>query len=84
MGACRLREALDAPDKSGQRPDSASDRRAKIVHLTTEGKKLITRAYNAHAADMEQLASELSAAERVTLIRLLKKIGSPSADKRQR
>jgi DNA-binding MarR family transcriptional regulator len=45
------------------------------VHLTLEGKKLITRAYNRHAADMEELASDLSASERTTLIRLLKKIG---------
>jgi MarR family 2-MHQ and catechol resistance regulon transcriptional repressor len=58
-----------------ERRASPDDRRAKIVHLTSEGRKLITRAYNQHAADMELLAFDLSAAERATLIRLLKKIG---------
>src|SRR5205085_8328344 len=58
-----------------ERRASAEDRRARIVHLTREGRRLITRAYAEHAADMERLASELSAAERAALIRLLKKIG---------
>jgi len=58
-----------------ERRASRDDRRAKIVHLTAEGRKLITRAYNEHASDMEQLASDLSVTERATLIRLLKKIG---------
>ncbi|HSB28917.1 MAG TPA: MarR family transcriptional regulator [Pyrinomonadaceae bacterium] len=58
-----------------ERRDSPDDRRAKIVFLTSAGRKLITRAFNEHAADMEQLASVLSAPERTTLIRLLKKIG---------
>ena len=57
-----------------------TDRRARVVHLTKEGRKLITRAYQRHAADMERLASaSLTAAERRTLIRLLKKIGYEAA-----
>ena len=69
--------AVDRLEAKGlvERRASADDRRARIVHLTKEGRKLITRAYAGHAADMEQLASELSAAERATLIRLLKRIG---------
>jgi len=69
--------AIDRLEDKGlvERRASSNDRRAKIVHLTGEGKKLITRAYNKHAADMEQLASDLSTTERATLIRLLKKIG---------
>jgi DNA-binding MarR family transcriptional regulator len=52
----------------------------RIVHLTKEGRKLITRAYAKHAADMEQLASaSLTTTERTTLIRLLKKIGYKAA-----
>jgi DNA-binding MarR family transcriptional regulator len=48
--------------------------------LTQEGRKLITRAYANHAADMERLASaSLTRAERKTLIRLLKKIGYEAA-----
>jgi MarR family transcriptional regulator, 2-MHQ and catechol-resistance regulon repressor len=59
-----------------ERRAHGTDRRARIVHLTKEGRKMITRAYADHAADMERLASaSLTRAERKTLIRLLKKIG---------
>ncbi|OLD27236.1 MAG: hypothetical protein AUJ04_04565 [Acidobacteria bacterium 13_1_40CM_3_55_6] len=57
-----------------------TDRRARIVHLTKSGRKVITRVYADHAADMERLASaSLTRAERKTLIRLLKKIGFEAA-----
>jgi MarR family 2-MHQ and catechol resistance regulon transcriptional repressor len=63
-----------------ERRAHGTDRRARVVHLTREGRKLITRAYAAHAADMERLASaSLTGAERTTLIRLLKKIGYKAA-----
>lgn len=63
-----------------ERRAHGSDRRAKIVHLTKEGKKLITRIYAEHAADMERLASaSLNRKERETLIRLLKQIGYEAA-----
>jgi len=56
------------------------DRRAKIVYLTKEGRKMIRRAYADHAADMERLASaSLTRAERKMLIGLLKKIGYEAA-----
>lgn len=73
--------AIDRLEAKGlvERRASADDRRARIVHLTRDGKKLITRAYAGHAADMERLAAELTAAERTTLIRLLKKIGYKAA-----
>ena len=59
-----------------ERRAHGTDRRARVVHLTSEGRKLITRAYADHAADMERLASaSLARKERVTLIRLLKQIG---------
>jgi len=57
-----------------------TDRRARIVHLTKEGRKLIMRVYAEHAADMERLASgSLTREERKTLISLLKKIGYQAA-----
>jgi len=63
-----------------ERRAHGTDRRARIVHLTKEGRKLITRAYGGHAADMERLASaSLTRAERKTLIGLLKKIGYRAA-----
>src|SRR4030088_1799628 len=63
-----------------ERRADRTDRRARIVHLTKAGRKLFTRAYADHAADMERLASaSLTRAERETLIRLLKKIGYEAA-----
>jgi MarR family 2-MHQ and catechol resistance regulon transcriptional repressor len=63
-----------------ERRAHGTDRRARIVHLTKEGRKLITRAYADHAADMERLAAaSLTRAERKTLISLLKKIGFEAA-----
>src|SRR6266478_4081095 len=63
-----------------ERRTHGTDRRARIVHLTKEGRKVITRAYAGHAADMERLASaSLTRAERKTLIGLLKKIGYEAA-----
>ena len=70
--------AVDRLETKGlvERRAHGTDRRARIVHLTKEGRKLITRAYADHAADMERLASaSLTKAERKTLIQLLKKIG---------
>ncbi len=64
--------AVDRLEKKGlvERRAHGTDRRARIVHLTKEGRKLITRAYAGHATDMERLASaSLTMAERKTLIR---------------
>src|SRR3979409_1943519 len=59
-----------------ERRAHGTDRRARIVHLTKSGRKLITRSYAEHTAHMERLASaSLNRAERKTLIGLLKKIG---------
>lgn len=70
--------AVDRLETKGlvERRAHGTDRRARVVHLTSEGRKVITRIYGDHAEDMEQLASaSLSSKERDTLIRLLKKIG---------
>src|SRR5712672_2602388 len=74
--------AVDRLEKRGlvERRAHGTDRRARIVHLTMEGRKLISRIYGEHAADMERLAaSSLTKAERKTLISLLKKIGYKAA-----
>lgn len=52
-----------------------TDRRARVVHLTAEGRRLITRAFAEHERDMERAVSALDASERATVIRLLKKLG---------
>ena len=74
--------AVDRLETRGlvERRAHGTDRRARIVHLTKQGRKLITRAYADHAADMERLSSaSLSKEERKTLIQLLKKIGYEAA-----
>jgi len=74
--------AVDRLEAKGlvERHAHGTDRRTKIVDLTRAGRKLITRVYADHAADMERLASaSLSRAERKTLIGLLKKIGYEAA-----
>jgi MarR family 2-MHQ and catechol resistance regulon transcriptional repressor len=74
--------AVDRLETKGlvERRAHGTDRRTKMVDLTKAGRKLITRVYADHAADMEKLASaSLSRAERKTLIGLLKKIGYEAA-----
>ena len=74
--------AVDRLEDKGlvERRAHGTDRRAKVVHLTKDGKKLITRLYADHAVDMEQLAAaSLTKKERETLIQLCKKIGYEAA-----
>ena len=52
-----------------------NDRRARIVHLTRAGRKLIACAFAEHSRTMEEAVGVLSSTERVTLVRLLKKLG---------
>jgi MarR family transcriptional regulator, 2-MHQ and catechol-resistance regulon repressor len=64
------------------RRDEAGDRRVRRVELTAEGRALITEGFRDHAAAMEQAASVLSTSERLTLLRLLKKLGKHAAETR--
>src|SRR5437016_8895660 len=52
-----------------------SDRRARIVRLTAQGKAQAAKAFAGHKAAMDLAASGLSKSERATLIQLLKKLG---------
>src|SRR5712671_2313456 len=51
--------AVDRLETKGlvERRAHGTDRRTRVVHLTKSGRKLITRAYAQHAADLEQLMS---------------------------
>ncbi len=51
------------------------DRRARIVHLTESGKRLIEQAFQQHAADVAETIGILRTAEQKELVRLLKKVG---------
>ena len=57
-----------------------SDRRARIVRLTARGKEQAAKVFIGHKTAMDFAASGLSNAERATLIRLLRKLGTSAED----
>ena len=65
------------------RKDHPRDRRVRQVELTQKGRALITRGFREHAAAMETVVSALSKSERLTLLRLLKKLGKHAAPMRR-
>jgi MarR family 2-MHQ and catechol resistance regulon transcriptional repressor len=64
-----------------QRMAHPEDRRARLVELTDDGKRLIECAFRQHALDMEEIMAVLTTSERLELIRLLKKVGIFAAAK---
>jgi MarR family 2-MHQ and catechol resistance regulon transcriptional repressor len=70
--------AIDRLEKKQfvERTSDPNDRRARIVRLTPEGKKVITQSFKKHKKDMEKALDGLDEAERVQLITLLKQIAS--------
>jgi MarR family 2-MHQ and catechol resistance regulon transcriptional repressor len=73
--------AVDRLVKKGlvSRKGHADDRRVRRVELTPKGRALITRGFREHAEAMEDAVSVLSEPERLTLLRLLKKLGKHAA-----
>src|SRR5439155_14830461 len=57
------------------RADHATDRRAWVIHLTPEGRALITKVFARHRDAMERAMRGLSKTERATLTDLLKQLG---------
>jgi len=74
--------AVDRLEKLGLivRKASPSDRRSRIVELTTEGKRLAASSFEQHARDIDALMSPLSKAEMEQLYASLKKVGLLSAE----
>jgi MarR family 2-MHQ and catechol resistance regulon transcriptional repressor len=56
-----------------------SDRRTRVVRLTARGRQQAAKLFAGHKAAMDAAASELSKAERESLIELLKKLGLSAA-----
>lgn len=75
--------AVDRLEKLGLvvRKASPSDRRARVVELTQQGKRLATSCFEQHAKDLEALMSILSEREKKEAYRSLKKIGLLAAEK---
>jgi MarR family transcriptional regulator, 2-MHQ and catechol-resistance regulon repressor len=51
-----------------------TDRRIRVVELTTKGRQLIEKAFAQHKVDMEKAVSNLSRLERGMLVDLLKRL----------
>ncbi len=58
-----------------RRTGDTGDLRARIVQLTDRGRRLVERAFQQHATDMEETMAVLRSSERTELVRLLKKVG---------
>ena len=69
--------AIDRLEKCGlvERGSDTTDRRARIVHLTANGKDLIRKLFGEHERDMERAFSHLNERERKSLAALLRKLG---------
>ena len=69
--------AVDRLESKGllERRNDAEDRRARIVHLTEAGTRLIECAFADHVAVMERATSALSAEEQEHAIHLIRKLG---------
>lgn len=69
--------AVDRLERKGlvSRCNDPQDRRARVVHLTGPGRKLIECAFAGHEAAMEEAAGGLTPAERAEATILLKKLG---------
>ena len=70
--------AIDRLEQRGlvTRSAHAADRRAKVVSLTRDGKARITHVFAGHKNAMDRAAVGLSKAERGTLMKLLRKLGT--------
>lgn len=74
--------AVDRLEQRGlvERHSDPDDRRARVVHLTAGGRKLIRKLFGIHERDMERVVSVLNTREKEELSGLLRKLGR-SAEK---
>ena len=69
--------AVDRLERKGLviRRATPSDRRAKVLELTSEGKRVVEATFRRHAAELEAAMAVLNSAEERQLHGLLKKLG---------
>ena len=69
--------AVDRLEEKGliTRGSSATDRRAKVLHLTPAGRRIVETAFRSHAAELESAMAVLNPPEKRRLYALLKKLG---------
>ncbi len=72
-----ITSAVDRLEAQGLvvRTSDPEDRRTRFVSLTPKGTALIRKVFGVHKRAMEGATSSLTAAERETLINLIKKLG---------
>jgi MarR family 2-MHQ and catechol resistance regulon transcriptional repressor len=73
--------AVDRLEKLGlvRREFTEKDRRARVIHLTPQGKRLVEKVFQAHERYLEELMAVLDAGERDEFYALLKKVGLAAA-----
>jgi MarR family 2-MHQ and catechol resistance regulon transcriptional repressor len=78
-----MTSAVDRLETRGlvERSATAADRRARVIKLSPSGRALISKAFARHKANMDAAANDLTAAERASLIVLLKKLGKSAEAK---
>jgi len=76
--------AVDRLERKGlvTRRAKPNDRRAKVLELTSEGKRIVEAAFRRHAAELEAAMATLNGTEKHQLRGLLKKLGLFAAEVR--
>ena len=74
--------AIDRLEARGlvTRADHATDRRTWVIHLTPEGRTLISKVFAGHEQAMERAMRGLSKSDRVLLTNLLKQLGTTAEE----
>jgi MarR family transcriptional regulator, 2-MHQ and catechol-resistance regulon repressor len=74
--------AIDRLETRGlvSRVDHATDRRTWVIHLTAEGRALISKVFAGHEQAMDRAMRGLSKSERSTLTNLLKRLGTTAEE----
>ena len=69
--------AVDRLEKMGlvRREFTKKDRRARVIQLTPQSKRLVEKVFEAHSRDLEALMGVLGGGERAELYTMLKKLG---------
>lgn len=76
--------AVDRLERKGHvtRKATPTDRRAKVLELTPQGKRVVAAAFHRHAAELEAAMAVLNGTEKRQLYGLLKKLGLFAAETR--
>jgi MarR family 2-MHQ and catechol resistance regulon transcriptional repressor len=74
--------AVDRLETRGlvERHDDANDRRARVIHLTPAGRKLIAHAFTEHRDHLEAALAGFSREDRAQLLPLLRRLGRAAED----